>query len=99
MRFPFSNFVSSSNKEGKPKYDAGVTGLALLAFLGAGHTSRIGKYKADYPGDALRKVLASNALHYEDWENKIHKTRPLLCDEDAPIAEFRAWASQFYPDR
>jgi hypothetical protein len=30
---------------GKKDYDAGVTGLALLAFLGAGHTSRIGKYK------------------------------------------------------
>jgi len=31
--------------KGYPAYDPGVTGLALLAFLGAGHTHLAGKYK------------------------------------------------------
>ncbi len=31
---------------GSPRFDVGVTGLALLAFLGAGHTDRHGDYKA-----------------------------------------------------
>jgi hypothetical protein len=31
--------------EGQGEWDPGVTGLALLAFLGAGHTERVGKYK------------------------------------------------------
>ncbi len=30
---------------GQPQYDVGVSGLALLAFLGAGHTHRDGAYK------------------------------------------------------
>ncbi|MCK6472841.1 MAG: zf-HC2 domain-containing protein [Planctomycetes bacterium] len=31
--------------EGRINADAGLTGLALLAFLGAGHTEKVGKYK------------------------------------------------------
>ncbi|MFH0940161.1 MAG: zf-HC2 domain-containing protein [Planctomycetota bacterium] len=31
--------------EGSEVVDAGITGLALLAFLGAGHSEKIGKYK------------------------------------------------------
>lgn len=30
------------------------------------------------------------------WENKIHLDRPLLCDGDGPIAQFRRWSKQFY---
>jgi len=30
------------------------------------------------------------------WENKIHHTRPVLCDGDGPIAMLRDWAKQFY---
>lgn len=30
------------------------------------------------------------------WENKIHRARPMLCEEDGPIALFRTWAAQFY---
>ena len=29
-------------------------------------------------------------------ENKQFRSSPLLCDGDGPIAEFRAWAAQFY---
>jgi len=30
------------------------------------------------------------------WENKIYQERPLLCDGDGPIAEYRRWCQQFY---
>ena len=32
------------------------------------------------------------------WENKIYLERPLICDGDGPIGQFRRWAGQFYPD-
>jgi nitrite reductase/ring-hydroxylating ferredoxin subunit len=31
------------------------------------------------------------------WENKIYRDRPLLCDGDGPIAQYRRWCQQFYP--
>ncbi len=30
------------------------------------------------------------------WENKTYMARPILCDGDGPIAEFRRWSQQFY---
>ena len=30
------------------------------------------------------------------WENKLYRERPLLCDGDGPIADYRRWAAQFY---
>jgi len=33
------------------------------------------------------------------WENKIYQDRPILCDGDGPIGEFRRWYSQFYTPR
>ena len=30
------------------------------------------------------------------WENKCYRDKPLLCEEDGPIPEYRRWASQFY---
>jgi hypothetical protein len=32
------------------------------------------------------------------WENKVHHTRPVLCDGDGPIGMLRQWAKQFYVD-
>ena len=32
------------------------------------------------------------------WENKIHLTRPYLCDGDGPILRFRKYFEQFYAD-
>ena len=32
------------------------------------------------------------------WENKRYLSRPTLCDGDGPIADFRRWCEQFYPD-
>ncbi len=31
------------------------------------------------------------------WENKTYWPKPTLCDSDGPIATFRKWAKQFYP--
>ncbi len=31
------------------------------------------------------------------WENKSYLPRPTLCDGDGPIADFRRWCEQFYP--
>ena len=30
------------------------------------------------------------------WETKKYLERPVLCDGDGPIAEFRRWCAQFY---
>ncbi len=30
------------------------------------------------------------------WENKIHRTDPVLCKADRELAEFRRWVKQFY---
>lgn len=33
------------------------------------------------------------------WEHKRYRPKPVLCDEDGPIAQYRQWARQFYPSR
>lgn len=30
------------------------------------------------------------------WENKVYRTKPLLCVDDGPIMKLRKWAKQFY---
>ena len=30
------------------------------------------------------------------WEAKVYRDKPLLCEEDGPIPEYRRWAQQFY---
>jgi phenylpropionate dioxygenase-like ring-hydroxylating dioxygenase large terminal subunit len=30
------------------------------------------------------------------WSNKVHRARPVLCEADGYLAEFRKWARQFY---
>jgi 3-ketosteroid 9alpha-monooxygenase subunit A len=52
------------------------------------------------PGSDLPAQLAYHWAFAEPdfriWENKIHRARPLLCEEDGPIARFRRWAERFY---
>lgn len=31
------------------------------------------------------------------WENKRYQRKPVLCDGDGPIADYRRWCLQFYP--
>jgi hypothetical protein len=33
------------------------------------------------------------------WDHKRYRPKPVLCDEDRPIAQYRQWARQFYPSR
>ena len=30
------------------------------------------------------------------WKNKVHRARPVLCEADTYLVEFRKWARQFY---
>jgi len=32
------------------------------------------------------------------WSNKVHRAKPLLCEADKYLAEFRQWVRQFYTD-
>jgi hypothetical protein len=52
------------------------------------------------PGPDLAAQLAYHWAFAEPdfriWEHKVHRDRPLLCDEDGPIARFRRWAGRFY---
>ena len=52
---------------------------------------------------ALRAYTEDHVRTFEQdfpiWENKMYRERPLLCDGDGPIQEFRSWASQFYAVR
>ncbi len=47
----------------------------------------------------LLKSFAADVAHdLEIWENKKYIARPLLALGDGPIAEYRRWAKQFYPN-
>ena len=52
---------------GSPRYDVGVTGLALLAFLGAGHTDKTGEH-AETVSRGLR------------WLTKVQGPDGMLCE-------------------
>jgi len=32
------------------------------------------------------------------WENKLYRSKPMLCDGDGPIGAYRRWARQFYSE-
>ncbi len=46
----------------------------------------------------LRNVVGQLEQDIPIWEAKIYRERPLLSSGDGPIAPFRRWARQFYPD-
>ncbi len=53
----------------------------------------------DLAGEEFMKSLTSGV--YDDfpiWQNKVHRSRPVLCDGDEYLAGFRRWARQFYSD-
>ena len=33
------------------------------------------------------------------WANELYRERPLLCEADGPIHEFRSWVRQFHSAR
>lgn len=65
----------------------------------------------DYSDDSLKQSLVDDLIQEQVgvrgdyvgveadlpiWDNKIYLRRPLLCDGDGRIMEFRQWFSQFY---
>ena len=44
----------------------------------------------------IRDVVKQLGEDIPIWENKTYLERPVLCDGDGPIAEFRRWSQQFY---
>ena len=71
--------------------DAGTTDLSVV-FLQPRGTERQGIARA-ICRDLERQVGEDIPI----WENKRYQARPVLCDGDGPIAEYRRWCLQFYP--
>ena len=46
--------------------------------------------------DFIDGLIAAVQPDIPIWENKLYRPRPLLCDGDGPIAQFRTWAQHFY---
>lgn len=69
---------------GKESCDVGVTGLALLAFLGAGHTEKIGRYKSTVR-KAIRWLISKQDgegaiglnSNWKGWENGSGYNHPI----------------------
>jgi hypothetical protein len=45
----------------------------------------------------MREVARQYEQDKPIWENKIHLPRPVLCDGDGPIWQYRKWFQRFYP--
>jgi hypothetical protein len=54
----------------------------------------------DPTGEMCRQSAAITEVIFEQdcpiWENKIHRTKPLVGVNDGPIGKYRRWARQFY---
>lgn len=60
------------------------------------------------PKFILNEAIQRSTLHgiandvlqdFEIWENKIHVDPPVLAKGDGPIAHYRRWCRQFYPEK
>lgn len=52
--------------------------------------------KGGVAGAIIRDIVKQMNEDVPIWENKTYHARPVLCDGDGPIAEFRRWAERFY---
>jgi len=51
----------------------------------------------DIAGEEFMKGLTQGVQQdMPIWRNKVHRARPVLCEADTYLAEFRKWARQFY---
>jgi nitrite reductase/ring-hydroxylating ferredoxin subunit len=51
----------------------------------------------DIAGEEFMKGLTDGVQQdFPIWKNKVHRARPVLCEADVYLAEFRKWARQFY---
>lgn len=44
----------------------------------------------------MSKLLEGVQCDMPIWRNKVHRARPVLCEADDTLAEFRKWSRQFY---
>jgi hypothetical protein len=44
----------------------------------------------------VKEVIRQMDQDIPIWENKKYLDKPMLCDGDGPISEYRRWAAQFY---
>ncbi len=88
---------------------AGIPGAGLLMYssttpVDRGHShSRwlftVTKNLADLAGEQFIQDLSAGVKQdLRIWENKVHRARPVLCEADRYLAEFRQWARQFYSE-
>jgi nitrite reductase/ring-hydroxylating ferredoxin subunit len=82
--------------------DAGLLMFSSTTPIDAGHShSRwaftVTRNMADVAGEDFIEALSGGVMQdVRIWENKIHRARPVLCEADVYLAEFRRWARQFY---
>jgi phenylpropionate dioxygenase-like ring-hydroxylating dioxygenase large terminal subunit len=82
--------------------DAGLLMFSSTSPIDATHShSRwvftVTRNLADVAGEDFVHGLQSGVLQdMRIWSNKIHRARPLYCEADATLVEFRRWAAQFY---
>jgi nitrite reductase/ring-hydroxylating ferredoxin subunit len=51
----------------------------------------------DLAGEEFMRGLTDGVQQdFVIWRNKVHRARPVLCEADTYLAEFRKWARQFY---
>ena len=51
----------------------------------------------DLAGEEFMRGLVDGVQQdFQIWKNKVHRVRPVLCEGDTYLAEFRKWARQFY---
>jgi hypothetical protein len=51
----------------------------------------------DIAGEEFMKGLTDGVQQdFQIWKHKVHRARPVLCEADTYLAEFRKWARQFY---
>ncbi|HQR04641.1 MAG: Rieske (2Fe-2S) protein [Proteobacteria bacterium] len=61
---------------------------------------KVAKHLVDHMiGDAEGEQSAGfESVDFVVWNHKKYRAKPLLCDGDGPITQYRAWFRQFYPE-
>jgi hypothetical protein len=88
---------------------AGIPGAGLLMYSSTSPVDRrnshsrwlftVTKNLADLAGEQFIQELSTGVKQdLRIWENKVHRARPVLCEADRYLAEFRQWTRQFYSE-
>jgi phenylpropionate dioxygenase-like ring-hydroxylating dioxygenase large terminal subunit len=59
-------------------------------------TQRKADQKTGVAAGVIKEVVRQMNQDIPIWEHKKYLPKPMLCDGDGPIPEYRKWASQFY---